>query len=389
MDVDSKFHFKLHYRKGRGDKSIAHYKQVVIITSPERLRRIVQNDHVCAEYKDGHRSKEDFIYSDCLPMDCDNTPAEKNDPDIPSVQWKTPDDVRKAFPNVMFYAVTSRNHMREKDGRSPRPRHHYYFPIDEATNAVKYAAMKETLYKIFPAFDKSALDAARFFFGTEDPEVEFYDGEINLTEFLRTIDIPIQDSETIQPLTAPCVKQESLKSKSQKNIIPQGERNAVLSRKAGQLLKKYGDTEKARQAFDDWSAKCQPPLDAEELNTIYKSAQGFLHSKLETHPDYVAPDEYTAQNWKAGLFYDNKGKLMASIRNLEMILTYDDRVTAFAYNELAGHIEKTGLLPWAAKGAAWNDRDDAQLRSWLAHNYTSWRREWDSNPRPRSREASA
>ena len=43
-------------------------------------------------------------------MDCDNTFSDN------PVEWKFPEDVANAFPNVMFAVCYSRNHMKEKNG---------------------------------------------------------------------------------------------------------------------------------------------------------------------------------------------------------------------------------------------------------------------------------
>ena len=174
----------LFYRDGRGSASQKHYPLSLDVTSPETLQRVAQHDHVCASYKDGCRGADNFIYSDCLAMDCDNSPARGEDPDISSIQWVTPEDVKTAFPGVRFYAATSRNHMREKGGRPPRPKHHYYFPIDRVTVAGEYADMKVKVHILFTAFDGNALDAARFFFGAENTKVDYYDDEINMTQYL-------------------------------------------------------------------------------------------------------------------------------------------------------------------------------------------------------------
>ena len=95
--------------------------------------------------------------------------------------WKTPDDVKAAFPGVMFYAVTSRNHMKPKTkgGKvlAPRPKYHLYFPIDEETDFMKYAAIKTEMHRRFPAFDDNALDAGRFLFGADSAEVITVDGD--------------------------------------------------------------------------------------------------------------------------------------------------------------------------------------------------------------------
>ena len=88
-----------------------------------------------------------------------------------------PKDVQAAFPGVPFYVAYSRNHMKQKGKYSPRPRFHVYFAIDPITDADEFKALKDKVCAYFPPFDMNAKDAARFFFGVENPVVEFYESE--------------------------------------------------------------------------------------------------------------------------------------------------------------------------------------------------------------------
>lgn len=157
----------------RGNKFNACYPVKREITSIEDLREAVRYDQVFAEYRDHHRAVADFIRSDCLPFDCDNDHSDEE------CEWKTAADVEKAFPSVPFYLVYSRHHMAWKGSRSPRPRFHIIFPIDPVTNGDDYRMLKESVMAFFPYFDTGAKDAARFFFGVQDPVVELHGGENN------------------------------------------------------------------------------------------------------------------------------------------------------------------------------------------------------------------
>ena len=46
------------------------------ITDAASLAQAVQKDHVCAEYKNSYRGKENFIASNCVVMDVDNDHSE-------------------------------------------------------------------------------------------------------------------------------------------------------------------------------------------------------------------------------------------------------------------------------------------------------------------------
>ena len=141
------------------------------ITDEADLKAAVSQDYVCAEYKNYYRSGENFIRSDCLCLDVDNNQADDLSGSI------TPEDVRNAFPGAEVAFHFSRNHMKAKNGKAAVPRFHVLFAIDEVVDAEVYAAMKRRVYDLFPYFDSNALDVARFFFGTKDPQVEYYPGK--------------------------------------------------------------------------------------------------------------------------------------------------------------------------------------------------------------------
>jgi len=86
------------------------------ISNPDTLRAALRHDHVCAKYRDNRRSEANFESADVIPMDCDNDHSE--DP----AAWKSPEDVKAAFPGIAFGVAYSRNHMKEKNGKAPRPK---------------------------------------------------------------------------------------------------------------------------------------------------------------------------------------------------------------------------------------------------------------------------
>ena len=260
-----------------GKKRNTSYPFRAVITSLDDLKNAVQYDHVCACYADGkntkgriikgYRSKKTFKSSNCLPMDCDNTNPNPLEPDIPSNLWKTPQDVAAAFPDVPFYVVYSRNHMKEKDGKEARPRFHIYFPMEEVSELKRYEKLKADVQRHFPAFDDNAIDGARFFFGVEDPKIEYFAGNTLINQF------------TLSDFYLP-------------HVIPTGSRNSTLSEYAGRILKRHGNTDKARELFEEASSRCDPPLDATELKTIWRSALDFYNNKIATDPTYIPPEEF-------------------------------------------------------------------------------------------------
>ena len=282
-----------------GNCSYPHKTEVVDAAS---LASAVSRDYVCAEYMNYYRNGENFLGSDCLPVDCDNDHSEN------PADWVTPADVQAAFSGITFAVHYSRFHMREKNGKPARPKFHAFFAIDPVTDAEEYSSLKRLLYAIFPYFDTKALDAARFYFGTQDPKVDIFDGEMTLTEFLCgeefDADMPAGSHSTPQ-------------------IISEGSRNATMSRFAGRVIKKYGDNEMALQCFLDEAEKCTPPLEHQELMTIWHSAQKF-YSKVQKQEGYIAPEQYNQGYSLRPADFSDIGQAKVLAHEYERELVYTD-----------------------------------------------------------------
>ena len=116
--------------------------------------------------------------------------------------------------------------MKEKDGKAARPKFHVYFPIEEITDADKYAAIKRAIHKAFPFFDGNALDAARFIFGSDAGEVVWHEGWVNIDE---EVGLEPDDADAGTGYSG--------------GPILQGTRNKTLSHFAGRALKRFGETD--------------------------------------------------------------------------------------------------------------------------------------------------
>ena len=260
-----------------GQKTNTSYPFEVPVTTEADLAKAAAYDHVCAHFADGqnnrgkrikaYRSKKNFLSSNCLPMDCDNTNTNPLEGDVPESNWKTPEDVRAVFPGVPFYVVYSRNHMKAKNDLPARPRFHVYFPIDEMKNVTAYEKLKAAVQRKFPAFDDNAIDGARFFFGVESPKVEYFAGDTLINDYIfNAAYLP--------------------------EIIPSGSRNATMLSYAGKVLKRFGDSEKAFHLYTLASERCDAPLDDSELDSIWRNAVTFYHRTVEHDPLYLSPEEF-------------------------------------------------------------------------------------------------
>ena len=238
-------------------------------TTKEDLKEMFDKDYVCAKYKDNKRSSDNFIVSDCLAMDCDNDHSD--DPN----HWITPEDVIRTFDGVFMVFHMSRNNMKEKDGKAARPKFHVFMAMDEIKDEKRYKDLKIRVNNFAPYFDKNAEDSARFFFGTKEPEVMVVPGNDTINHFLDSYDAFANMDDHNQ-------------------IIPSGQRNSTLSKYAAVILKRYGDTDEARELFEEKNDECcEVPLGKEEMNSIWRSALSFYKNKILTNPNYVPPDKYS------------------------------------------------------------------------------------------------
>lgn len=251
--------YKSDFNNNPGNCSYPHKVEVVDI---ETLKEAISHDYVCAEYKNNYRNAGNFICANCLPVDCDNDHSENE------CDWVSVNDVKDVFKNVTFAVHYSRNHMKEKNGKKARPKFHILFPIETIYDSNEYSNLKKKISEIFPYFDKNALDSARFFFGTNTPNVEIINGELSLTDYL-----------------------EEQEFENHFDIIKDGTRNSTLSRYAGKIIKKYGDTDEAFSHFLKEAEKCETPMEDSELATIWNSAKKF-YKRIVRDASYVPPEDF-------------------------------------------------------------------------------------------------
>lgn len=294
-----------------GQAANCSYPNRRVVSTPEEMREAVRFDHVCAEYKGNYRSIGNFTRSDVVVMDIDNDHTD--DP----AEWITPEKLDELLSDISYVIAFSRNHMKVKDGKAARPKFHVYFQITETADAGWYAALKRGIKKRFDFFDGNALDAARFIFGADAGEVVWHEGWMTIDEEVEP-DYEESKNENAGSSTGP---------------ILEGNRNNTMSRFAGRVLKKYGVTDRAREAFELHARRCDPPLPEDELNTIWNSAVKFYKNTVCTQPGYVEPDEYNSEfdSLKPEDFSD-MGEAKALIKEYRDELLYTDATQFLSYD---------------------------------------------------------
>lgn len=287
------------------------YPNKVEVTSADELKEAVKFDHVCGEFQKNYRSISNFKKTNVVVMDCDNDHSENPD------DWITMESLEERFEDIDYAVAPSRHHMVEKDGKAARPKFHVYFPIEETDSAEHCAAIKRAIHKAYPFFDDNALDAARFIFGSDVSETVWHEGWI-------TID---------QEVTVEATEEKAEEQEKQTGPILEGSRNNTMSRFASRVLKKYGVTDKAKEAFDLHARRCDPPLPEEELNTIWSSAVRFYKKTIVTQEGYVAPDEYNAEFGSIQPEdYSDMGEAKALVDEYKDELLYTDATEFLSYD---------------------------------------------------------
>lgn len=301
----------LHTANVVSDTKNCFYPNRVEVTSAEELHEAAKFDHVCAEYRKDYRSKNNFVKSNVLVMDCDNDHSE--DPE----EWMTEEKLAELLPDVSYAIAYSRNHMKEKDGRGARPKFHVYFEIEETEDPDYYAALKAAVHEKYPFFDGNALDAARFIFGADTGACIWHEGWLNIDEEV-SVD-PSYKEEGEMPVGS--------------GPITEGNRNNSMSHFAGRVLKKYGITDKAKDAFLEYAKRCDPPLEESELNTIWASAVRFYKKTVMIQPGYVPPEEYNAEFGSLKPEdYSDIGEARVLVREYAGELLYTDATEFLSYD---------------------------------------------------------
>lgn len=281
------------------------YPNKMIVTDKDSFIKATKMDHVTAKYKGNYRSKDNFEFSDCIPLDCDNDHTDNPD------EWVTPLDIALEIPGVAFAVTYSRHHNLPKEDKSARPRFHIFFPIEVVSDEQEYAELKKRIASEFSYFDSNALDSARFLYGSDSAEVEFYEGDKTIVDFLEEDKFAGFDASLEQ--------------------VPKGQRNSTMSHIAGKIIKRYGNTEEAYQIFLKKAELCNPPLPENELKVIWRSASKF-GNKVAKQDGYIPPEQYNSDCRLKPEDFSDVGQATVLAQEYKEILRYSPSTDYMVYN---------------------------------------------------------
>ncbi len=299
----------LYYNNKKVQKFETFYPFEAEVLDKTELFAIVKSDHVMCKFKDNKRANENFVSSDCLYADIDNSGSD--DPK----EWMTLAKFQMMFNKYEYYIATSKSHQIVKDGKAARDKFHIYFPIKEITDPEKFRHWLVALTYKYKFFDKQVKDLQRPFFASEKA-ITYYHKGVSIINDLY--DVKVEREEAVK------VDRESVEA------VVAGERNGYLFKMACKYISegfKFEDVSKMVYQANDLLSK---PLDDKELQTILGSAGKYfkesavpsnvtiIKNYVEEEVDVVRKDgsKSTYINYLSKLVYspdmDDPAKLFSS-----------------------------------------------------------------------------
>ena len=183
---------------------------------------------------------------------------------------------------------------------------------------------------------------------------------MNLNEFMSQQTPPAPPEPVEQPSLADTAA--DLFADLPERRIPEGTRNSTMSKIAGCLVKRYGNTDEARKLFVEKSKACDTPLDQTELTAIWKSAVNF-GKKVAAQEGYIQPEEYNDRTPRKPEDYSDVGQAYAFAKHCRSYVRYSPATDYIVYDGTCWQESKP------RSQAAMQQFTDAQLRE--AESFTS------------------
>lgn len=234
----------------------------------------------------------------------------------------------------------------------------------EFTDKDERDRVQAAIIALFPQSDLSCTNADRMFFGTDKGLIDGY------TDFEAVCAKPdllaLADAMQIpeHPEEAAKAAQTGGKSKWTKygETIPTGERHGTLVSFAATVLKKYGITDKAYEAYMKRVAQCEEPKPDSEIEKIWCDACAYYERNIAADPNYRTPNEYAAQEFAEG----GKKKKNSISHYMQLSNAYKKEHTYVigVQRLVKGGFGNDTLYEYA--GGVWKARSESDVKSDLA-----------------------
>lgn len=246
---------KLYYQNETGNKFNTTYPFESEIRDKIELATIVAKDHVMCKFKDDKRSNDNFLETNCIYGDIDNSDSE--DPR----SWITLAKFQIMFNKFEYFIATSKSHQIIKDGKAARDKFHVYFPVKNITEYDKLIAWLKKLCTKYSFFDKQVKDAGRFFFGNPNSITIYHAGQSILSDLFE---VKIEREDAVR------VDRETIES------ISTGERNGYLFKMACKYISEGFKWEDVTKMISQANDLLPHPLEDKEVQILLGSASKYF-----------------------------------------------------------------------------------------------------------------
>jgi len=258
--------FNLYLSKKYQVASEVYYPREITIDSIDALKEANRKDFMMSKMKgDLHRCVDNFEKCNVLYGDSDD--------------GKTLKELQKIFKGIEYYVTTSRNHQKPKKG-IVCDRFHLFFPLGrDIESGNQLEVMLHSLSSQFNFFDANAIDIARFYYGNENTEVYYYEGE-SIETILNTDLVSAKES------SSKYFEDADIRSLS-KGKIAVGSRNSWLTSKAGKYRAMgFNDKKILVLLLDDNQNDFEEPLEESEVQSIARSMMRYEAKSKEQIIEY-------------------------------------------------------------------------------------------------------
>lgn len=164
---------------------------------------------------------------------------------------------------------------------------------EEITDKAERDRIQAAIIAMSGQSDTDCINADRIFFGTDKGLIEGYtdfEAVCSKADLLALADVY---SLPEQPKTGAQAQSWTKYGET----IPTGERHGTLVSFAASMVKKYGVTDKAREAYMKRVAQCEEPKPDDEIEKIWRDACAYYERSIATAPGYQTPGEYAARDF--------------------------------------------------------------------------------------------
>jgi len=308
--------------------------------------------------------KEDFIEQSVFMIDIDNKRT-----DVPQ---ETPAHVAKVLADHGLKAAFMYETFSSVPGCSSSVpgclRFRFALVSDPPiTDRTERDRVQTALITLFPQADNDCVNADRIFFGTDKGLIDSFtdfDAVCDRAALLALAKASVCTGAAMHPGKSSHSEVDRPISRWTKygETIPTGERHGTLVSFAAAVLKRYGETDRAYEAFIQRAAQCEEPKPDGEVDKIWRDACAFYNRSIASDPNYQSPEEYAMREFialgdgeKHDIDPDDAEQPFLSLEPTDYTDVGEARVFIEQYGEISRYSAATKWLIY--DGRKWNESE--------------------------------